>query len=58
ATDELGATAVEVVNPIANLHVTLLHLLGLNDDKLRFFHEGRFKQISQTGGRVIKELLA
>ncbi|MGC3966549.1 MAG: DUF1501 domain-containing protein [Pirellulales bacterium] len=58
ATDELGATAVEVVNPIANLHVTLLHLLGLSDDKLRFFHEGRFKQISQTGGRVIKELLA
>ena len=58
ATDELGAAAVEVVNPIANLHVTLLHLLGLNDDKLRFFHEGRFKQISQTGGRVIKELLA
>lgn len=58
ATDELGAAAVEVVNPIANLHVTLLHLLGLSDDKLRFFHEGRFKQISQTGGRVIKELLA
>lgn len=58
ATDELGASAVEVVNPIANLHVTLLHLLGLSDDKLRFFHEGRFKQISQTGGRVIKELLA
>jgi hypothetical protein len=58
ATDELGATAVEVARPISDLHVTLLHLLGLADDKLRYFHEGRYKQISQTGGRIIRELLA
>jgi hypothetical protein len=57
ATDELGAKAVEVVRPIKDLHVTLLHLLGLNDNKLTYFHEGRFKQLSQTGGTVIKELL-
>jgi hypothetical protein len=35
----------------------ILHLLGLNDNKLTFFHEGRYKQLSQTGGEVIKELL-
>ena len=58
ATDEIGAEAVEVVNPIKNLHVTLLHLLGLDDNKLTYFHEGRFKQLSQTGGKVIEELLA
>jgi hypothetical protein len=58
ATDELGAAAVEVVHPIKDLHVTILHLLGLNDSKLTYFHEGRFKQLSQTGGEVIKELLA
>jgi hypothetical protein len=58
ATDELGERAVEVVHPLANLHVTILHLLGLDDARLTFFHEGRFKQISQTGGRVIRELLA
>jgi hypothetical protein len=57
ATDELGATAVEVVHPIKDLHVTLLHLLGLNDAKLTYFHEGRYKQLSQTGGEVIKDLL-
>ena len=28
ATDELGAQAVDVVHPIRDLHVTLLHLLG------------------------------
>jgi hypothetical protein len=58
ATDELGAKAVEVVRPIKDLHVTLLHVLGLNDNKLTYFHEGRYKQLSQTGGTVIKELLA
>ncbi|VAX38989.1 hypothetical protein-putative related to sulfatases [hydrothermal vent metagenome] len=57
ATDEIGDKAVEVVNPIKNLHCTLLHLLGLDDNKLTFFHEGRFKQLSQIGGTVIKELI-
>ena len=58
ATDELGAAAVECVHHVRDLHVTLLHLLGLADNKLTYFHEGRFKQLSQTGGQVIKELLA
>jgi hypothetical protein len=58
ATDELGTKAVEVAQPIKNLHVTILHLLGLNDNKLTFFHEGRYKQISQTGGQAIRELIA
>jgi hypothetical protein len=58
ATDELGARAVEVVRPLKDLHVTFLHLLGLNDNTLTYFHEGRFKQLSQTGGTVIKELVA
>ena len=56
ATDEFGATAVEKVHPIRDLHVTLLHLLGLNDNKLTYFHGGRFKQLSQFGGEVIHEL--
>ena len=39
--------------------MTLLHLLGLEDKKLTFYHEGRFKQISQTGdGNLIREILA
>jgi len=58
ATDELGAKAVEVAHPIRDLHVTLLHLLGLDDNKLTYFHAGRYKQLSQFGGKVIKELIA
>jgi hypothetical protein len=58
ATDELGDHAVECVHHVRDFHVTLLHLLGLNDNKLTYFHEGRYKQLSQVGGQVIKELLA
>jgi len=58
ATDELGLEAVDVVHPIRDMHVTLLHLLGLDDNKLTYFHGGRYKQLSQFGGEVIKELIA
>jgi len=58
ATDELGEKAIDVVHPIKDLHVTLLHLLGLDDNKLTYFHGGRYKQLSQTGGSVIRELIA
>jgi uncharacterized protein (DUF1501 family) len=58
ATDDLGAAATHVVHPVKDLHVTLLHLLGLDDAKLRYFHEGRFKQLSQFGGELINELIA
>ena len=58
STDEIGERAVEVVHPIKDMHVTLLRLFGLDDNKLTYFHGGRFKQLSQTGGQVIKELIA
>ncbi len=58
ATDELGQSAVELVYPISDLHVTLLKLLGLDDHNLTYFHSGRHKQLSQFGGKVIKELIA
>lgn len=57
ATDEIGAEAVECVHPIRDLHVTLLHLLGLDDNRLTYFHAGRYKQLSQFGGEVITELV-
>ena len=58
ATDDLGAKAVDCVHPIRDFHVTLMHLLGLDDNKLTYFHAGRYKQLSQFGGQVIPELIA
>ncbi|MBP7142362.1 MAG: DUF1501 domain-containing protein [Opitutaceae bacterium] len=58
ATDETGAEAVDCVHHVRDLHITLLRLLGLDDNRLTYFHAGRFKQLSQFGGQVIKELIA
>jgi uncharacterized protein (DUF1501 family) len=58
ATDDVGGAAIEVAHPIKNFHVTLLHLLGLDDTKLTYFHAGRDKQVSQTGGELIRELVS
>jgi hypothetical protein len=58
ATDELGMTAVEGKAHIRDFHVTILRLLGLDDNKLTYYHAGRFKQLSQFGGQLIKNLIA
>ena len=58
ATDELGMTAVEDKAHVRDFHVTLLRLLGLDDNKLTYYHAGRFKQLSQFGGTAIKKLIA
>ena len=58
ATDEVGNRAVEGVHPLRDLHVTWLRLMGLDDNRLTYFHGGRFKQLSQVGGELIPELIA
>ena len=57
-TDEIGAEAVDVVHPIRDVHVTMLRLLGLDDNKLTYFHAGRYKQLSQFGGELIPEIIS
>lgn len=49
---------VECVHRVHDLHVTILRWLGLDEAKLTYSHGGRFKQLLQFGGRVIKELIA
>ncbi|MEM8971676.1 MAG: DUF1501 domain-containing protein [Pseudomonadota bacterium] len=58
ATDELGMNAVEDVRHVRDFHVTLLRLLGLDDNKLTYYHAGRYKQLSQFGGEVIDKLIS
>ena len=57
ATDEIGAKAVDCVHHVRDFHVTLLRLLGLDDNRLTYFDAGRFKQLSQFGGKLIPELI-
>lgn len=58
ATDDVGGKAVECVHHLRDFHVTMLCLLGLDDNKLTYFHSGRFKQLSQIGGQPIAELIS
>ena len=46
------------VRRIRDMQVTLLNLLGLDDNKLTYCRAGRYKQLSQLVGQVIKELIA
>lgn len=57
ATDETGIS-VEDVHHIRDSCVTLLRLLGLDHNRLTDYHAGRFKRLSQLGGKVIDRLLA
>ena len=41
----------------AALLVHDLSELGIDDNRLTYYHAGRFKQLSQFGGEVIEELL-
>lgn len=61
STDELGYKSVIDVVPVADLHATLLHSLGLDHRKLVYAHEGRedsLTDVTVTGARVRSELLA
>ena len=58
-TDDTGARAVEGKVHFRDLHATILHLLGLEHDKLSFHHEGRLHRLTgPLGGAVVKEILA
>ncbi len=58
ATDEFGYKAVEDKVHVNDLHATLLHLLGLDHEKLTYRHNGRDYRLTDLGGRVISEILA
>jgi hypothetical protein len=58
ATDEFGYKAVENICTIYDLHSTLLHLLGLDHQRLSYYHNGIERRLTDVHGEVIKEVLA
>jgi hypothetical protein len=58
ATDEFGFRAVEGKVRIPDLHATLLHLLGLDHERLTFNHAGRNYRLTDVSGQVVREVLA
>ncbi len=57
ATDEMGMSAVENPLDIHDLHATILHLLGLDHERLTFRFGGRDMRLTDVHGRVIRDLL-
>ncbi len=58
ATDEVGDRAVEDRCHLRDVHATILHLMGLDDARLTYYHAGRFEQLTDTGGKRIEGILA
>jgi hypothetical protein len=57
ATDEFGHQAVEKVATIYDLHATILHLIGLNHERLSYYHNGIERRLTDVHGNVLKEIL-
>ncbi len=58
ATDEFGWDAVEGRVHVHDLHATILHLLGLDHEKLTYRHAGRDFRLTDVHGRVVRDILA
>jgi len=58
ATDAIGLRAIEKPCHFRDLHTTILHCLGLEQDKLHFPHLGRKERLTLVHGRVLDEILA
>jgi hypothetical protein len=58
ATDEFGHRAVQDVTTIYDLHATILHLLGLDHERLSFYNNGAERRLTDVHGRVIRPILS
>ncbi|HQU47489.1 MAG TPA: DUF1501 domain-containing protein, partial [Pirellulales bacterium] len=55
ATDEIGLRAVERPYHFRDIHTTILHQLGLDQDELSYLHQGRKERLTEVQGEVIGE---
>jgi len=58
ATDEFGYKAVENICTVHDFHATVLHLLGLDHERLTFYYNGLERRLTDVGGVVVKDILA
>ncbi len=57
-TDDLGLWAVEDRVHVRDVHATILHLLGLDHEHLRFLHNGRDEIATGVAGNVVQGILS
>jgi hypothetical protein len=57
-TDEFGYNIVKDPVHVHDFHATILHLMGLDHEKLTFKHLGRRYRLTDVSGHVVKDVLA
>jgi hypothetical protein len=57
ATDAIGLRAVEDRYHFRDIHTTILHQLGLDQDQLSYLHQGRRERLTQVHGKVIRQIV-
>jgi hypothetical protein len=57
-TDEFGLRAVSNRVSVNDFHATVLHLLGLDHERLTYRHNSRDERLTDVAGRVVEEVLA
>jgi Protein of unknown function (DUF1501) len=57
ATDAIGLRAVENRYHFRDVHTTILHQLGLDQDELTYLHLGRKERLTLVQGKVIKQIV-
>jgi hypothetical protein len=58
ATDDVGFHVVEGEVHVHDLHATVLHLLGIDHERLTYRYQGRDFRLTDTAGRVVRPILA
>jgi hypothetical protein len=58
ATDDFGMQAVDGICTMHDLHATMLHLLGMDHERLTYRFGGRDFRLTDVHGRVVDEVLA
>ena len=58
ATDDFGRRAAVDVTSVHDFYATVLHLLGLNHERLTYYHNGANRRLTDVHGHVIREILA
>ncbi len=58
ATDEFGYKAVENVATVYDFYATILHILGLDHQRLSYYHNGIERRLTDVHGHVIRDILS
>lgn len=58
ATDDFGFKAIENPTSVHDLHATILHILGLDHERLTYRYAGRDFRLTDVHGQVIRDILA